>query len=88
MYLATAKMSGCKAAVLIHGYGSTGMGGAIKPAVSKNLSNPALVGIVKDWIAGEKWSTKKNAFLAYCPTLKEHSKHIDGNLGVTVVLLK
>jgi len=86
--LSTAKMSGCKAAILIHGYGSTGTGGAIKPAVCKNLSQPVLVGIVKDWVAGENWLTKKQAFLAYCPTLKEQVRHIDGNQGITVVLLK
>lgn len=86
--LSTAKMSGCKAAILIHGYGSTGTGGAIKPAVSKTLSQPVLVGIVKDWVAGENWLNKKTVFLAYCPTLKEQVRHIDGNQGITVVLLK
>jgi hypothetical protein len=86
--LTTAKMSGHKAAILIHGYGSTGTGGAIKPAVCKSLSQSALVGIVKDWVAGENWQSKKNVFLAYCPTLKEHIRHIDGNPGITVVLLK
>ena len=86
--LSTAKMSGYKAAILIHGYGSTGTGGAIKPAVCKNLSQPILVGIVKDWVAGENWQSKKTVFLATCPTLKEHTRHINGNLGITVVLLK
>jgi len=86
--LATAKMSGYKAAILIHGYGSTGVGGAIKPAVCKNLSQPGLVGIVKDWVCGENWQSKKILFLAHCPALKEHSRHIDGNAGITVVLLK
>ncbi len=86
--LTTAKMSGCKAAIIIHGYGSTGIGGAIKPAVSKNLSQPGLVGIVKEWVAGENWHQKKTIFLTQCPTLKEHNRHIDGNYGITVVLLK
>jgi hypothetical protein len=86
--LSTAKMSGCKAAILIHGYGSTGTGGAIKPAVCKNLSQPVMIGIVKDWVAGENWSSKRNVFLAHCPTLKEHIKHLEGNPGITVVLLK
>ena len=86
--LSTAKMSGFKAAILIHGYGSSGTGGAIKPAVCKALSEPALVGIVKDWVAGENWQSKKAGFLATCPTLKEQAKHIEGNLGITVVLLK
>lgn len=86
--LSTAKMSGCKAAILVHGYGSTGTGGVIKPAVRRNLSQPELIGIVKDWVAGENWQTKKTLFLSYCPTLKEHTRHIDGNQGITVVLFK
>jgi hypothetical protein len=86
--LSTAKMSGCKAAILIHGYGSSGTGGAIKPAVCKSLSQPVLVGIVKDWVAGEDWLSKKTGFLVYCPTLKDHIRHIEGNRGITVVLLK
>jgi len=86
--LSTAKMSGCKAAILIHGYGSTGIGGAIKPAVCKSLSHPVLVGIVKDWVAGEDWINKKTIFLAYCPTLKEQARYIEGNRGITIVLLK
>jgi hypothetical protein len=86
--LATAKMSGCKAAILIHGYGSTGAGGVIKPAVGKNLKAPGLVGMVKDWVPGENWQAKRNFFLADCPSLKEHTRHIDGNKGITIVLLK
>lgn len=86
--LATAKMSGCKAVILIHGYGSTGTGGAIRPAVAKCLKEPGLVGMVKDWVPGENWQTKKAVFLADCPGLKEHVRHIDGNKGVTIVLLK
>lgn len=86
--LSTAKMSGFKAAILIHGYGSSGIGGAIKPAVCKNLSQPVLVGIVKDWVAGENWHSKRTVFLSYCPSLKEHARHIEGNMGITVVLLK
>ena len=86
--LSTAKMSGYKAVILIHGYGSTGSGGAIKPAVCKSLSQPSLVGIVKEWVAGENWQSKKPVFLNACPTLKEHVRLIDKNQGITVVLLK
>ena len=35
--LETASRTGCKALVLIHGYGSSGKGGAIKDAVRKQL---------------------------------------------------
>lgn len=86
--LSTAKMSGSKAAILIHGYGSTGTGGAIKTAVGKHLKEPGLVGMVKDWVSGENWQTKKAVFLADCPSLKEHIRDIDGNKGITIVLLK
>lgn len=86
--LSTAKMSGCKGAIVIHGYGSSGSGGAIKSAVSKQLTEPAYAGIVKDWIPGERWLDKKAVFLRQCPALGEHSRSIIGNQGITVVLLR
>lgn len=84
----TAKMSGARAVVVIHGYGSSGSGGAIKSAVVKSLANPAWVGTVQDFAPGEAWESRKAPFLAKCPGLKEKQRLFSGNPGVTVVLLK
>lgn len=86
--LSTARRTGCKAVVIVHGYGSTGTGGAIKTAVKSKLREPALRGLVKAVVAGEDWFLKKKEFLDYCPQLRDFSRHVDGNRGITVVLLR
>lgn len=84
----TAKMSGQKAAVIIHGFGSSGEGGSIKFAAKNHLKNPQFRGIIRDMIGGEDWYSKKKEFVSSCPQLKSFERHIDGNKGITVLLLK
>ncbi|HUM55596.1 MAG TPA: Smr/MutS family protein [Bacillota bacterium] len=86
--LTTAKQSGCRAVILIHGYGSSGAGGIIKKEVGSKLRDPSLRGIVRDNVKGENWIIKKKEFLDICPALREFERHIDGNNGITVVILK
>ena len=86
--LTTAKRSGCRAAILIHGYGSSGAGGIIKKEVGSKLKSPSLRGIARDSVRGENWTIKKKEFLDICPALREFERHIEGNKGITVVLLK
>ena len=86
--LSTAKGSGCKAAVIVHGYGSSGTGGAIKAAAKGKLKEPFLKGIVKDMVAGEEWYSRKKDFLNHCNQLKDFNRYVDGNKGITVVLIK
>ena len=86
--LATAKMSGKRAAIVVHGYGSTGTGGAIKASIPRTLGDPALVGLVRDFVPGEAWETRKAPFLAACPELRAQTRSISGNQGITVVLLR
>lgn len=86
--LTTAKMQGCRAAVVIHGWGSSGTGGGIKAGVKIKLDSPELRGIVRDHAAGTEWYAKKKAFLDVCPQLREFNRDIDGNKGITVVLFR
>lgn len=86
--LSTAKMSGKRAVILIHGYGSSGAGGAIKASVVRALGDPALVGMVRDSVPGEAWESRKAAFVSACPDLRDQSRYLSGNQGVTVVLLR
>jgi hypothetical protein len=86
--LSTAKGAGYRGVILIHGYGSSGTGGAIKIAVSKKLAEPMMQGMIRDFIPGEKWSDQKKIFLNQCPQLREYEDRIHGNPGITVVLLK
>ena len=86
--LSTAKGAGYKAVVLIHGYGSSGSGGAIKAAVKEKLRERSLSGIVRDFTGGEDWINRKRDFIDICPQLKDYSRYVEGNRGITIVLLK
>ena len=86
--LGTCKGQGCKAVVLVHGYGSSGVGGGIKSAVKRKLAEPSLGGMVRAFCGGEHWYEKKRELLAFCPALSDFQRKIDGNQGITVVILK
>jgi hypothetical protein len=86
--LSTAKGAGFRSVILIHGYGSSGIGGAIKVGVLGKLKEPMLKGMIRDFVAGEKWNEHKKTYLEQCPQLKEYEDRIRGNPGVTVVILK
>ncbi len=86
--LSTYKRQGYKAAIIIHGYGSSGVGGAIKPAVRKILGETSLSGLVRSVAYGEQWSFKKKEILTLCPALSDYERRLSGNAGVTVVILK
>jgi len=86
--LMTYKGIGYKAAIVIHGYGSSGVGGGIKVAVRKCLGENSMRGIVRMFVGGEDWVSNKRSVLAVCKYLENHERHISGNSGITVVLLK
>lgn len=86
--LGTCKGQGYKAVILIHGYGSSGVGGGIKVGVRIKLREAALSGIVRTFCGGEQWYERKQELLNICQPLTEYSRKIEGNQGVTVVLLK
>jgi hypothetical protein len=86
--LTTLKGQGYKAVILIHGYGSTGVGGSIKTAVIRSLSEPGMRGIVRTFVSGEQWSERKKEMIGMCKALESYEKRIAGNYGVTVVILR
>ena len=86
--LSTAKRTGYKAVILVHGYGSSGTGGAIKIAVKQKLKERSLSGVVRDFTGGEEWVNSKREFTEICAQLKDFGTYIDGNRGITVVLLR
>lgn len=86
--LATLKRIGCKAVIVIHGYGSSGVGGSIKTAVIKCLGDNSMRGIVKLFVSGEQWYGKKREMLAICKDLQNYECRIANNEGVTVVILR
>lgn len=86
--LMTCKGQGCKAVILIHGYGSSGVGGSIKAAVKRSLMDSSMRGIVRIFAGGEDWVNRKKEFLAFCRDLENFERRISGNEGVTVVVLR
>ena len=86
--LSTYKGQGYKAVLIIHGYGSTGVGGGIKIAVAKTLRENSMCGIVRAFCSGEDWLNKKREILDLCKGLEGYERKILGNNGITVVVLK
>lgn len=86
--LATYKGQGIKAVIIIHGYGSTGVGGSIKAAVLKTLGESSMRGIVRAYCGGDQWINRKKEILSICGSLSEHDRRISGNEGITVVVLR
>ena len=75
---------------LVHGYGSTGVGGDIRIAVQKRLLELAQNGQIHGCIFGENWAKSDEAtwkLLQKHPELKSDSDLGRGNRGITIVLL-
>lgn len=84
------KAKGYKAIKLIHGYGSTGKGGALKDALRKSLSLRRKEGVIRSFLAGERWDPMEEAareLLNACPELGRDTDLGRGSEGVTIVLV-
>ena len=86
--LSTAKGAGYRAVILVHGYGSSGVGGAIKTATISKLKENSLRGIIRDSVGGEAWMDRKKDFIGVCSQLRDFDRYVDGNKGLTIILLK
>lgn len=88
--LAVARQEGYELLKLIHGYGSTGVGGDIRLAVQKRLRELAEAGQIRGCIFGESWRISDEQtwkILVANPKLKQDRDLGRGNLGITVILL-
>lgn len=86
--LVSARRGGASAVILIHGYGSSGLGGSIRAAVRSALAQPGFRGSVRDVAYGEQWHYRKRELLAVCRDLVNYEGRIANNEGITVVLVK
>ncbi len=81
---------GFRLLTLIHGYGSSGRGGAIKDAVRRQLQYYKHLRRINDVVAGEEFSTRSGPgrqLLRRFPTLTTHRDLNRHNPGITVVVL-
>ena len=88
--LAISRSLGCKVLTLIHGYGSSGIGGAIKEAVVHQLQYLKHQGRIKDAIGGEQFegrSGRGRQLLRQYPFLADHRDLNRANPGITLVIL-
>ncbi len=86
----SARQSGVKVLKLVHGYGSTGVGGDLRIALQSTLRQMAAAGEIRDCIYGESWRKSDERsweLLKRMPELKADSDLGKGNKGITIVLL-
>ncbi len=86
----TSSKQGFKVLTLIHGYGSSGEGGAIKIAVLRQLHFLSHTGRIKEIIPGEHFegrSGRGRQLLRRFPFLSTHRDLNRTNPGVTLVIL-
>jgi hypothetical protein len=75
---------------LIHGYGSSGVGGALRDAVRSSLRRRVKEGRIRAFLAPDKVDTQGEAcrlMLDECPQLARDRDFISCNEGVTFALL-
>ncbi len=90
MAIKTGSLQGFKVLTFIHGYGSSGAGGAIKTAVLSQLHFLSHQGRVKVIISGEEFegrSGRGRQLLRQFPFLANHRDLNRNNPGITVVIL-
>lgn len=75
---------------IIHGYGSSGVGGDIRIAVQARLQKMSETGQIRGCVFGENWSTSDQTawrLLQMHPELRRDGDLGRGNRGITVVVL-
>lgn len=88
--LRTAKARRVTALKIIHGYGSTGRGGAIKQDVQRFLLEKKRNGTIREFVAGERFSpfdASARSILSQCSELSRDRDYSRCNQGITIVLL-
>lgn len=85
-----AKLSGVACFKVVHGYGSTGVGGKIKTRLSSVLRNKKNSGEIKDYIPGKDWSifNEKTRMVLDKISNARNDEDLDKfNIGVTIIIV-
>ncbi len=85
------RATGVKCVKIIHGYGSTGRGGAIRKACRQKLLEYKRRGMIKDMCAGEKFGPfeeEGRRVAGKYPEVRSDSDWGRMNDGVTIVFFK
>jgi hypothetical protein len=87
--LAMCQSRGVQAAKIIHGYGSSGVGGVLRQGIRKSLISRRKEGQIKAVIFGEKWDIfdpLTRAMLEICPALSKDRDLCISNPGISIVI--
>jgi hypothetical protein len=85
-----ARRDGVLALKVIHGYGSSGVGGALKDAIRASLRKRRKEGRIRAFMAGEKWDLfdeTTRMIAEACPELTRDRDLLGYNEGITILLL-
>jgi len=85
-----AKSEGWMVIKLVHGYGSTGVGGKLRDALRKSLALRRKEGLIKAFLYGERWNIfeeEGRRYLESCPELRRDHDLNSQNEGITLLLL-
>jgi hypothetical protein len=88
--LRSARQSGVKILKLVHGYGSSGVGGDLRVSLQATLRQMAQQREIGDCIYGENWRTSDERtweLLKRMPELKNDSDLGKGNKGITIIVV-
>ncbi len=88
--LHVARQQGYAAVKLIHGYGSSGVGGSLRIELQKELQRLAGAGSLRSFIVGEEWrisDEKTWELLKRFPEWKQDSDLGKSNKGISIVVL-
>src|SRR5512137_2000515 len=86
-----AKRAGARVLKVIHGYGSSGKGGALCVGLRKSFGLRKKEGVIKEFITGEDYSIFNQSVLALLEAVPELRSDPDLNAtneGITVLWLK
>jgi hypothetical protein len=85
-----AKKQGYLGLKVIHGYGSSSVGGSLRIELQKELQRLTAAGSIRAFVAGEDWRVSHEgtwALLKRYPEWKQDSDLGKNNKGISVVLL-
>ena len=88
--LASAKAGGVRVLKVIHGYGSSGVGGKLRGALRRMLALRKQEGSIRGFIPGEDWNLFNEEARALCdrhPALRDDPDYSRENPGITIVEL-
>lgn len=85
-----ARRRGVKCVKIIHGYGSSGVGGSISQALPAFLADRRSQGFIKDYAVGADFSAQRDPGIRLArlyPELKQDKDYKNGNAGITIIVL-